>query len=503
MQVFWLALYLPRLPLDAQLQQLTPSAADAACVVVENGRALCCSDAARAAGVRPGMKTALVRSLLPDVKLFARDEKRESALLERLACRAGSFTPHVCLLPDGLLLEIGSCLKLFGGFKSLRRQFIEGLGAQGLKVWRHAAAPVALGAAWLAKAAVEDGIKVADQERLTDALDRLELAALSDALPAGSAARLASFGLSRLGEVRRLPGAALGRRVGPETLSLMDRAYGRRADLFEAFVFPESFALKIELPSAVENAGALLFAGQRLVQALAGWLCARQAAISECHFVMNHPPPLAPTRLPLRFSAPLRDAERIVAILGERLAQLALVAPVESLHLVADAIIDCPGQSRSLFAKEGSCSEGIAALVDRLSARLGEDAVCSLAVRADHRPEAASVAAPPQPSLPRSKAKPASQADTLHPTRPTRPLWLLEPAQALVERDGKPQHKGPLVLIKGPERIESGWWDSAEEAGGGDVRRDYYVALDREQRWLWIYRDWREPGGWFLHGYFS
>jgi protein ImuB len=80
---------------------------------------------------------------------------------------------------------------------------------------------------------------------------------------------------------------------------------------------------------------------------------------------------------------------------------------------------------------------------------------------------------------------------------PPRPLWLVNPPEALREARGRPQRAGPLTLLAGPERIESGWWD------GGDMRRDYFVALDNAGCWLWIFRDPRPPGGWFLHGWFA
>jgi protein ImuB len=43
--------------------------------------------------------------------------------------------------------------------------------------------------------------------------------------------------------------------------------------------------------------------------------------------------------------------------------------------------------------------------------------------------------------------------------------------------------------MAGPERIESGWWDD------GDARPDYFVAVDHQGRWPWIFRDLRPPGG--------
>ena len=37
----------------------------------------------------------------------------------------------------------------------------------------------------------------------------------------------------------------------------------------------------------------------------------------------------------------------------------------------------------------------------------------------------------------------------------------------------------------------------------GDVSRDYFIALSVDAAWLWIYRDCRAPGGWFLQGFFA
>ena len=50
--------------------------------------------------------------------------------------------------------------------------------------------------------------------------------------------------------------------------------------------------------------------------------------------------------------------------------------------------------------------------------------------------------------------------------------------QALAEVDGRPCRRGPLKLLSGPERIESGWWDSGEASG--DIRRDYFIALSSD-----------------------
>ena len=99
-------------------------------------------------------------------------------------------------------------------------------------------------------------------------------------------------------------------------------------------------------------------------------------------------------------------------------------------------------------------------LVERLRARLGEEAVYGVASIPEHRPEAAwrrvhelSLASVRRVS---EKMTDQSPGDGM-----PRPVWLLDAPLPLPD---------DLILEQGPERIESGWWD------GRGVARDYYVA---------------------------
>ncbi|MDH4293615.1 MAG: DNA polymerase Y family protein, partial [Betaproteobacteria bacterium] len=65
------------------------------------------------------------------------------------------------------------------------------------------------------------------------------------------------------------------------------------------------------------------------------------------------------------------------------------------------------------------------------------------------------------------------------------------------EHDAVPQYDGPLTLLGGPERIESGWWDEQP------VARDYFVARCPQYSLLWIYRERSANARWFLQGIFS
>lgn len=392
----------------------------------------------------------------------------DSSPTPSLACWAGQFTPRVSLADGALLLEIGGCLRLFGGLDDLRAQVAQGLIEQEI-VARIAVAATPQAAIWLA-------------EGQGDSLDALAIPDLS--WPAGVAEKLTRFGLRRLGESRRLTFASLARRIGKPAATMIARAYGEAPDPRLDFVFPLRFGQEIELPAAVENAPVLMFAARRLTAALAGWLNVRQAGLRECRLDLVHRRGAMP--LPLRFAEPTRDGQRFERVLRERLERLQLTAPVERLRLVVESVESLPGASGGLF-DDGKAKESMAALVERLRARLGEERVYGIAPVADHRPECAT--------------RQASVGAAATNATPPRPFWLLAQPESLPEVAGRPHRRGPLTLLAGPERIESGWWDHQE--GVGDVRRDYFIALTQDQRWAWVFRELKSPGGWFLHGWFG
>ena len=187
-------------------------------------------------------------------------------------------------------------------------------------------------------------------------------------------------------------------------------------------------------------------------------------------------------------------AARIERVLKERLELLVLPAPALSLRLQADGHELRDAGSQVLFDGSGGGQDVLAELFDRLTARLGETAVQRVACHADYRPEAASRFHSVKEDAGLSERK-VGDGDTANML--PRPLWLIDPPEALREVQGQPSRGGRLQLLAGPERIEAGWWD------GADARRDYFIAMDAGQRWCWIFRDPRPPGGWYLHGWFA
>lgn len=484
--MLWLALHFPLLTLEAlPLQQSSEGGCGIA--VAARGRILLADMAATAAGVVSGQKPSTALGLMPGLRIYEREPAREAQALFELACWAGRFTPTLSLAPPaGLLLEIGGCRRLFGGVAAIAAAAVAGCQQQGWHVtW--AVAPTPLGALWLARA---NGACIQEsREGLQDAL--ATLACSVPQWPAEVVARLESFGLSRLGDLAAQPGASLRRRIGNPPVDDLLRAYGDLPDPQPAFVFPERFSCDLELPSRVEFAEGLAFATQRLFAALAGWLQVRQLLLRVCTLRLTHDDG-ASTALTLRFGEACADEGRFMRLLREHLGRLQLQAPVAALHLLAEEVAECPGLSAGLFAAMPK-GEGAAACIERLRARLGDEAVRSLTLQADHRPECATSSDEPTKVL--STHAVSSVAASMF-----RPLWLLPAPQPLAERPDGPCWNGPLQRMTRAERLESGWWDSGESGACGDLRRDYFVVRNAQGQWAWIFRD---AQGWYLHGVFA
>jgi protein ImuB len=472
----WIAVRFPLLPLEIFLRGLSTPEPFA---VEERHAILACNDAAAVRGVCAGMVCPAALALVPSLRIVPRDPQSEAEALAGMAAWAGQFTPRVATEPPAtLLLEVSGSLRLFRGLEALAGAVRRGAAEVGYGAIV-SAAPTALAASWLAAAGREK--LVIETARLEQALAPLPVAVLGCAKD--ELRTLDGIGVATLGELRALPRDGLARRFHSSLLDGLDRALGLAPDPREFFAPPARFRAALELPAEVGDAGALLFAAHRLVVQLAGFLAARSGGVQRFTLRLAHRD-RAPTAVGVGLSAPARDAERFTLLLRERLSALELREPVRSIALEAGDVAPLAGEERELLFEPGKPPGQWQNLVERLRARLGARAVHGIAVRAEHRPERATALADPG-------------AEQLHAYFGERPFWLLGRPKRLQEIGGVPHHEGPLELLAGPERIESGWWD------GTDEMRDYFIARARSESLLWIYRDRRGEGGWYLHGVFA
>lgn len=486
--MLWLAILVPDLPLQVFTRGLTHT--DTPFAVVDRmgaARILCANAAALALGVQTGQPLSTAQAVAPALQLQPRQPEREAALLGEIACWAGRFTPRISLAPpDTVLLEIHSSLRLFGGQSHIEEQLKEGLAQLGLRAWL-ACAPTPLAARWFA--ACGQGLPARGDWRC--GLDALPLAVLGSEgdCSAATLELLRGLGAQRLGDVRALPAAGLARRQAQSVSLLLARARGEQPDPRLWFAPPERFHHELALPAPTDSSEALLFAARRLFASLASWLQARHAAIDHCRLRLLHERQPA-TVLEIVLGQAANDEAHLALIARERLDSLALPTEVCALGVDADHLLAHAPRADDLFGAPGQARDQAMRLVDRLRARLGEDAIRHLAPVADHRPEAAwQTQGRTQHGRQRpATSKAASNPEAVLPDR-RRPFWLLPHATLI-----SPQH---YTLLGDAERIESGWWDD------GDMRRDYFLAQRSDNTLCWIYHELSPPGGWYLQGYFG
>ncbi len=164
-------------------------------------------------------------------------------------------------------------------------------------------------------------------------------------------------------------------------------------------------------------------------------------------------------------------------------------------------------------------------LIDRLSNRLGADAVTLLRPHASHIPERADVRVPALQAL--GYEPPWPYGGRPHGRGASRPPFLLkrpEPIEVLAGvPDGPPVRfiwrrvERRVARAEGPERIAPEWWRhlSLTDDQKRPRARDYYTIEDQNGSAYWVFRhglyggddadesSGGDPPRWYLHGLFS
>ncbi len=511
----WLALALPALALQLAQRALDPALARTLALAIVEGPAqrtqvVFCNRRARHAGVAPGMKLAAAQALERELVAIERDGGRERAALQELCCWAYQFSdrivPFASAGGSGLLIETGASERLFGGRATLRQRIGARLHKLGYRA-AGASAPTAAAARVLALAraghvAAPDAV---DPSQLRPALSCLPLHLLGWEEQVNQT--LHALGLDTIGGVLELPRDAFARRFGARRLLDLDRMLGTVPDPQPPFVPPERFRARIDLPADLVDASRLLVPVHRLLLLLEGFLRGRGAGATalalHAHHDRRREQSLVPTPIALALAAPERDAQRLLRLFTERLARVRLPDAATVLELELERMAELvPASASFLPPAPGTGAQGFETLqlAETLHARLGPEGVFRLQALGDHRPEFAHrivslVRGPAATPVPDPAPAQARQ----------RPLLILpvpRPLQAPAAGGDRPQYRGPLALLAGPERIEAGWWDLGYPRRAA-VQRDYFVARNDHGQTLWIYRELCAPHSWFLHGFFG
>jgi protein ImuB len=517
-----MSLWLPRWPIDRRrgsdkFAQDKPFALAAS---IGNQRLVTAVNAAaEGLGIVPGLPLTDARALHPSLSVAPADPIGDRAALLRLARWCGRYSPWVAADgADGLWIDVTGCDHLQGGEENLVRDVIARLAAQGIAS-RGAVAETA-GAAWALTRFGPKTATVVPPGNVANAIESLKINGLR--FPVELSSELERLGLREIGDLLRLPRAALVARFGNTVAERLDQLLGYAAEPLSPL--PPSpirwtrrrFAEPILTPEAIAAATeALLIA---LCRRLDVEQMGARRLVLTLYRVDGETAEVA-----IGTARPSRDPRHLLRLLAEGLGEVDPGLGIEDMILAATAAerlvpaqlglkrladpaarrLACSILEAEGIGRDGTGAAELAMLVDRLASRLGSGAIGRLVPRESHVPE----------RVQRFAAVFAAGTDTPWPAmrRPIRLLPRPEPIEAVA-----PVPDDPPILFRwrrlshrvrradGPERIAGEWW-----RGGGEreVVRDYYGVEDEEGRRFWLfraglYRPETRPR-WFLHGLFA
>lgn len=481
--------------------------------------------------------------------------------LRELAEWCQRFSPSIGLeeakFPECLLLDVSGSAHLFGGEQALAEQLAQELRARQLLVC--VALADTLGAAWAvahyhrlatdptgpAQAGPDrsrSAILVIPTGRQESILAPLPIEALR--LPEPAVQTLHELAIQRVEQLLALPRASLPSRLGPGVLLRLDQACGR---------VPEWIPCEQPLPAAVAewwfevpvaHRGTIETVLRRLVASVVDQLAPRQHGVQRLQIRL-----VDVNREEISFSMgcvrPSASVPRLMELVLVRLEQIRIAAEVSLLEVRATLTVRLENRQESLFPEAGHRDFlELALLQDRLSARLGDDAVLWPRLHPDVQPETAfrwepvvgeksqeaRTAAAFQKQQGTTRRKPSQRKPS-----PSRGKSAEIPGDAPWTEDGGPDFFAarplclkpeplPLEIVRtplasgvghgppihflwdgrvqrvirswGPERIQTGWWRRPL------IQRDYYRVETESGQRFWLFQNLCQ-GTWFLHGLFD
>ncbi|MDB5679482.1 MAG: nucleotidyltransferase [Sphingomonas bacterium] len=458
--------------------------------------------AAARLGIEPGMTLADSRARVAELEAFDHVPHDDHAWLERLADGCIRYTPWVMIdAPDGLVLDVTGCGHLFAGETALAGDAIVRLARLGV-VASHAFA----GNPDAARALARYRTTGASED---EAVRRLPVAALG--LDDEATLALKRAGLKTIGDVVVRPLSAIAARFGGEAATRVRRVIGEAdSPLSPRIVKPPIFVERRFAEPVARTEFALEVLGELMAEVI--------GRLEETHeggrrFVARFFRTDGLVQLlAVDTGRPSRDVPAVLRLFRERIDTLAdPIDPGFGFDLIR---LDIPVAERldaaQLKLEGGAVAEAeLAALVDRLTTRLGRGRIRRFAPRDRHLPEQAEF------TLPAADPAPPGDWPALEPGEPPlRPIHLFDPPQQIESviagvPDGPPRQfrwrrtLHDVALAEGPERIAAPWWAPREAP-----TRDYYRVEDRRGRRLWIFRhglfvDGKPALDWYVHGVFA
>lgn len=474
---------------------------------------------ALAAGIRTGLRLTDAKATLPDLFSEEIDRAADLKALTALADWMVRFSPLVAFNgEDGLMVETTGCDHLFGGEAGMARELSRRLDQTGY-THRLAVAGTPGAAHALARVAGSGVHPVLPSGEERSGLANLPMSTLR--LSPEALTLLRRFGLTRIGQLYDIDRKALVRRFrSREAASAvclrLDQALGRRAEPFAPLRPPPDHTERLPCPEPLISPEGISDGLRQLTEKLCAKLSAEGLGAQSFTFNAFHSNGNVST-VSTNAARPVRGPAHVMRLFREKIGQITPDFGIDLLLLEAARAAPMETGSRPLsgdLAGSDLDTAAIAALADRITARLGEGAVTLAVPEAHHLPHKAERQAAYTGQLPEACPPPHTGP------RPVRMLAQPEQVSVMAQvPDGPPRQfvwrrcLRRVVRADGPERIAPEWWTylppAPGERGNMPRTRDYYRLEDSGGRRYWVFReglyddDRGAAPNWFVQGLFA
>jgi protein ImuB len=481
--------------------------------------------------VVPGLTLSDARARLPGLASTEIDRAADAEALRGLVLWMTRWSPVAAVDgADGAMLDITGCAHLFGGESAMLGAVSGALDRAG--VAHRLAIAATPGAAWALARTGRERLSLIEGPTGPGIAD-LPVSGLR--LSDETLALLRRFGITRIGQLAELDRRALARRfrsreTAERVVTRLDQALGAREEPLAPLSPAAEYTARLPCPEPILHLDGLRAGLARLMADLARDL--ETAGTGGRRFAFRaFRGDGTVAELAVATARPVRDAEHVLHLFRDRIEALDPGFGVDFLALEATetaAMADTPAPLSPDLGGGGIDTAALAALADRLAARLGREAVLVAEPGTRHGPEESARLAPFAGALPdwaataprNWKGTDAAPDDPAAPAEaarlPDRPPRLLDPPEPLDVLAGIPEGPPMRFLWRrvmrrvkradGPERIGPDWWRAAAGADRPPRTRDYYRVEDADGRRYWLFREGLYGDGrggmpgWYLHG---
>lgn len=438
-------------------------------------------------GVTDGMSINQMQLMTRHRHHIARDRTHEERALLEIATWASQFTPDIVLFAeDALMLEVGRSLRLFKSAEAIQGSAYAGLKEMGLDC-QLGLANTPKAAYLLSLNAAPINHKLGHAAVLNTPLDQLQISEQT-------ITELLRCGFETLNDLTPINEPELARRFGPDFLNYLQELHGRTPDPQKYLKPPPVFQVATDFAQPISNSTWIAEHQLDMISSLIEFCRTRNLIYQHMHWSIeleNNQQRVETTiELNAKGLITLNDEEHRKAL--HELVKLKfdtyeLQSQIIGIALSCRAFMPLSLLSQDLFSDDSHDQE-FSDLKNRLTAKLGHQAIVQLETRPDIAPEDS------YEIVAQSKEAPHENTSDLADQR-AEPVWIFDRPKPLSVKNGKPQYRGDLEFIHGANRMVTQWWAQLKS-------RDYYIARQDDGQLLWIYFD-RVSKKWFLHGLFG